>query len=150
MQEGESEIAPLKLHKEESDTVYIFPIIYASSSLSFSLSPSLPPPSSFTSLHRLTIYQDLVIWPSGAKPDDGSEKCVVEGFRNFLHLTCTQAVVVLCTICFGGLTLILLVCFFIFKRRSGCPPLRPPPPPVPIGFYGAGKQTESQIYLVYL
>ncbi|XP_050730099.1 uncharacterized protein LOC127005358 isoform X3 [Eriocheir sinensis] len=66
---------------------------------------------------ELTIFKDKIIWPSGAKPDDGSEKCVVEGFRNFLNLTCTQAVVVLCTICFSGLTLILLVCFFIFKRR---------------------------------
>lgn len=75
------------------------------------------PKSPLADLGELHLYKDRFIWPSGMQPDDGSEKCVVEGFRNFLNLTCTQAVVVLCTICFSSLTLVLLVCFFLFKRR---------------------------------
>ncbi|XP_071549817.1 uncharacterized protein [Panulirus ornatus] len=65
----------------------------------------------------LKIIEGQLKWPSGRKPDDGSNKCAIEGFRSFLNLTCANALIVMCTICFGGLTLLLLICLFIFKRR---------------------------------
>ncbi|XP_069989042.1 uncharacterized protein [Penaeus vannamei] len=56
-------------------------------------------------------------WMSGNKPDDGSNKCAVEGFSKLINTTCSSAIIVLCAICFGGLTLLLIICFLFFKRR---------------------------------
>ncbi|XP_068222673.1 uncharacterized protein [Palaemon carinicauda] len=65
----------------------------------------------------LTINEEKLFWPSNEKPDDGSDKCDIEGFRKLLNVECRTAIIILCAVCFGGLATVLIACFVIFKRR---------------------------------
>ncbi|XP_042206983.1 receptor-type guanylate cyclase gcy-1-like isoform X2 [Homarus americanus] len=62
------------------------------------------------------INKDRFLWPTGEKPVDGST-CAIQAFSEFVNLECAYALIVLCTLCFGGLILLLFICFCIFKRR---------------------------------
>nr|XP_045607313.1 atrial natriuretic peptide receptor 2-like isoform X2 [Procambarus clarkii] len=65
---------------------------------------------------ELVVNEEFFKWPTGRAPVDGS-RCAIQGFSEFVHLECAYALIVLCTLCFGGLILLLIICFCIFKRR---------------------------------
>ncbi|KAK8726640.1 hypothetical protein OTU49_009969, partial [Cherax quadricarinatus] len=64
---------------------------------------------------ELNINEGQFKWPTGRAPVDGS-RCAIQGFSEFVNLECAYALIVLCTLCFGGLILLLIICFCIFKR----------------------------------
>ncbi|CAL4144224.1 unnamed protein product, partial [Meganyctiphanes norvegica] len=68
---------------------------------------------------ELDLYQNEMEWPNGKIPNDGSKECPIEAFRVALgeDYTCPVAIFILCALCFGGLTLLLVVVIIIYKRK---------------------------------
>lgn len=68
----------------------------------------------------LDLNISAIVWLSPEKPDDGfepPEKCVLASFADLLNVTCEVAIVVANVIGFGCLGIILIVGFFIVKKR---------------------------------
>lgn len=69
---------------------------------------------------RLDLNVSAFVWLSNSMPDDGSEppqRCVIVGFADFLNVSCEVAFVIVNILGFGLLGVILIIGFFIIKRK---------------------------------
>ncbi|XP_015177762.1 PREDICTED: receptor-type guanylate cyclase gcy-4-like isoform X2 [Polistes dominula] len=69
---------------------------------------------------RLDLNISAFVWLSKTMPDDGSEpppKCVFSGLAELLDVSCEVAIVIVNIIGFGLLGIVLIIGFFIVKRK---------------------------------
>ncbi|XP_029044486.2 receptor-type guanylate cyclase gcy-4-like [Osmia bicornis bicornis] len=69
---------------------------------------------------RLDLNVSAFTWLSKTMPDDGLEppqRCVIAGFADFLNVSCEVAFVIVNFLGFGLLGVILIIGFFIIKRK---------------------------------